>query len=198
MRLQLEEAEEYLTFPADSILHLKVDNIVSEERDGNSGRYTRLNFTFIIQGIQHIGEPSPHPAEAYQVMVGSKIFGSTSATFNTSPNNKLRNWAEAILGMSLSPGFDLDTDLLIGRRARGVTSVWVGKKPDPITQKPKSGHQIAALLPAASQQGPAQQAQQPAQQPQQPAQQQQQPAQQWPPSSPGFANPAEAWEQPPF
>ena len=179
LKLQLEEADEYLIFPADSILHMKIDSIEVQEREGNNGSYKRLNFKFSILGIQTLGEGAPHPAEAYDVMIGSKMFGAVSANFTTSPNNKLRQWTEAILGLELAPGFELDTDLLVGRKVRGVTGIWTGTKVDVATGNVKSGHQINALLPSGANGVPAAA-----------------PPQQWVQQAPVQSAPAQQWAQP--
>lgn len=55
---------------------------------------------------------------------GQDIWGDTSTRFNSHPECRLKQWAEAILGMHLAPHFRLDTDMLLDRHCFVV----VGKK----------------------------------------------------------------------
>lgn len=145
----MQHGEEYVTFPAESILHLKVDSIKEQVRTKKDGStYTRLQWVFIVQGIQVIGDGSDQAN--YSGMIDNKIFGSTTTFFSSSDRNQLKQWTEAILDIGpLQEGFELDTDLLVGRKCRGITKVWTGIQVDPGTGKVKSGHEIDHLLPAA-------------------------------------------------
>lgn len=137
-------AEEFLTFPTDTLLALKVDSI--EEAEGT--KYPQYKWTFKILNIIALGDNSdPTP---YEVMVGSKIVTRISARMTTHERNQMRRWVEACLDMTIQEGFELDTDLLIGRNVKGVTKIWTGKEVDTYTGKPRSGHQIDALLPMGS------------------------------------------------
>jgi len=163
--LEHSDQPEFVSLPAESILHLKVDNIaevVRQSRDG--GTFNRLRWTFTILGIQAIGDGSP--VGKYEVLVGTKIYGSVSDQFSTHERNQLRRWTEAVLDMGpLREGFQLDTDLLIGRKCRGTTKVWTGTQIDTVTGKPKSGYEVESLLPPAKEGTAQQPAQQPAQEP---------------------------------
>lgn len=55
---------------------------------------------------------------------GRDIWGETSTRFNSHPECRLKNWAEAILGMKLPPHYRLDTDQLLDRHCFVV----VGRK----------------------------------------------------------------------
>lgn len=134
------DGEGFLTLPADTIVPVVVDSI--EERtvpgkDGGEG-WKKLNFRFKILELPSQLEPE------YSALVGSTIFGSVSARFTSHPDNKLRQWAEALLDLGdLEAGFELDTDMLVGRKARGVVSHWTRKSDNSLN------HQIGGLLPMA-------------------------------------------------
>lgn len=52
-----------------------------------------------------------------------KMWGDTPTTFTTHPDCKLRNWVQQLLGGNELPaGFKLNTDTLIGTKARIVVS----------------------------------------------------------------------------
>jgi hypothetical protein len=51
---------------------------------------------------------------------GDLVCGDTSTRFDDHPNCRLRKWVEAILGVQLSTGDEIDSDSLIGRRCRVV------------------------------------------------------------------------------
>ena len=131
---------DFLTLPADTIIPVIVDSI--EERnvpgkDGGSG-WDKLNFRFKILDLPDALQ------EQYGVLVGSTIFGSVSARLTTHPDNKLRQWSEALLDLGeLDSGFELDTDMLVGRKARAVVGLWTRKSDNTVN------HQIVGLLPVA-------------------------------------------------
>jgi len=137
-KITMTEAPEFVVFPANSILLLKVDDVQVREVQGKKGTWEKLEFTFIIKGVQDMGDGSD--VSNGEAAIGSKIWGGCGATLTDNPENKLRQWTEAILGMELSVGFELDTDLLIGRECRGITSIYQKKTGF-------DGHQIDALLP---------------------------------------------------
>lgn len=140
-KFTLEEANsDFLTLPEDAIVQVIVDSV--EERhvpgkDGGSG-WDKLNFRFKILELPTALE------EEYSPLIGSTIFGSVSARLTSHPDNKLRQWAEALLDLGeLEAGFELDTDMLVGRKARGVVGQWVRKSDQQVN------HQIKGLLPLA-------------------------------------------------
>lgn len=138
-RFTLEETAggDFLTLPEETVIQVAVETVEEREvpgRDGNPG-WTKLSFRFKVLEL-----PTALEAE-YGVLIGTPIFGSVSARFTSHPDNKLRQWSEALLNIGeLDPGFELDTDMLIGRKARAVTN----------TYKKKDGtlnHQVKGLLP---------------------------------------------------
>lgn len=143
-KIILEEQPDYPTLPDDSIVFLKVDEVVDKEIQGRSGTWTKLEFKFKILGIQVVGDGSP--LECYDSLIGEHIYGSVPFRLTDSPENKLRIWAEALLDMDLGVGFELDTDYFKGRDVRGITSTYEKRAINPSTGKPFRAHQVATLL----------------------------------------------------
>ncbi len=144
-KLQLEHQEEILTFPVDTILDLKIEECNVETVQGRNGDWQKLRFKFKILGIQAIGDGgSPDP---YDGWITREIWGSVPFKLTDSPENRLRIWAEAIFRQELGLGFELDTDMFIGRHVRGLTSQYDAKGRDSSGQ-PFKRHQIETLLPA--------------------------------------------------
>lgn len=187
----LEEAKEYPTLPDDSILHVLCEKTEDRTVDGPRGKWEKVEFTFKILGILATGDGSP--ISRYENLIGENIYGSVSARFNASPENKLRLWAEALFNMQLDLGFELDTELLQRRECRAVTSTYEKRAINPQTQKPFVAHQVAYLLPI----GNAQPSQPQQQFQQQPPQQWGQPQQGWGQPAPQQAPPQQGWGQAP-
>ena len=145
-KITLEEQPEFAVLPDDSIIFMKIEDLGVRDVDGQHGPWQKLEFTFKILGIQSIGDGG-NP-EDYESLITSKIWGSVPFKLTDSPENKLRLWAEAILGMELGVGFELDTDMFVGREVRGVTSTYEKKKSgiDPRTGKYFRAHQVNSLL----------------------------------------------------
>jgi hypothetical protein len=145
--ITMQEFEEFPTLPAGSIIHTTVKAVEVKTVPGRNGKddWQKLEFTFNIDAIQSIDGGGQ--ASEYESLIGSKIWGSTSFKLTSSPENKLRQWTEAILGMEIAPGFELDTDLLVGRKVRVITSTYDKKTMNPRTGQPFKQHQADALLP---------------------------------------------------
>lgn len=216
VKLTVEEQVEYPVLPPDSILFLKVESVTTKTvNEGTSNAWQKCEFKFKILGIQHTGDGSP--VQAYDLLIGQNIFGSVPARITNHPENKLRMWAEAILGMDLGIGFDLDTDDLERRQVRGITSTYNKRNSSAVR------HQVESLLRMGNEQPPplpahphqVAQEQQMFGQPQQGFAQQQQPFQQQPQfaqqgaaqgppqgapaqGDPWAGQPSSGWEQPPF
>lgn len=141
-----EEHKDFQLLPADSILFLKVvDCEVREIQRSNGSSWQKLEFTFNINGIQRLGDGST--PDEYGEIVGTKIWGSAPFRLTDSAENKLKRWVEAILGLEITAGFELDTDYLKGRDCRGTTSVYDKKTINPTTGRNYQGHQVEDLLP---------------------------------------------------
>lgn len=144
-RITVEHQEERDTFPVDSILHLKIDELEVREQQGRNGTWQKLEFKFKILGVQVAGDGGP--VDRFDSWIGQHIWGSVPFRLTDSTENKLRLWCEAILGQELGVGFELDTDFLEGREVRGVVSQYEKKNKDPKTGLPFKAHQIEQLLP---------------------------------------------------
>ena len=198
-KIVAEEQVEYPTLPDDSIIHLKIEEANTVDVPGRSGdTWTKLEFKFKILGIQTTGDGSP--VENYANLIGTNIYGSVPFRLTDSPENKLRIWAEAILGMDIGVGFELDTDYFLRREVRGITDSYEKRKSgvNPRTGRPFRQHQVMTLLRAgapaptpAPQVGGWGQATQaaPQQQQFQPQQMQQQPQDPWAPQPVGAGQP---------
>jgi hypothetical protein len=144
-KITVEEQKDWSVLPSDSILHLKVDEVEIKEVQGQHGPWQKVEIKFKVLGIQAIGDGSP--VEGYEDVIAGPIWGSVPFKLTDSAENKLRQWAEAILGMELGLGFELDTDYFLGRECRGITTQYDKRAKDPKTGMPFKGHQIDALLP---------------------------------------------------
>jgi hypothetical protein len=145
-KIVMEEFTEYPVLPKDSIIHVKVDSTqVVDVPSKTGGTWQKLRFTFKILGVQTAGDGGP--VERYESLIGEKIYGDCPFRFNDSPQNKLNQWASAILNTELAVGFELDTDYFDNRQCRAITSLYDKKVKDPSTGIPYKGHQIEALLP---------------------------------------------------
>ena len=143
--IKMEEYEEFPVLPADSIILTKVTDLEVKEVPGRNGSWEKLEFTFTITGIQVTGDGTP--VENYEQLIGSKIWGSVPFRFVNSPDNRLKQYVEAILGMEVGVGFELDTDLLTGRKVRAITDTYDKKTLNTRTGKPYKQHQVSTLLP---------------------------------------------------
>ena len=138
-KIEVQEQKEFPTLPPDSIVFLKVQKVtIKTVNEGQSNEWKKCEFEFKILGIQHTGDGSP--IQAYDELLGERIFGSVPFRMTNHPENKLRMWSEAILQMPLGLGFQLDTDDLENRQVRGITSTYT-KRGTNITR-----HQVESLL----------------------------------------------------
>ena len=190
-KIILEEQPEFAVLPAESILHLKVEEVSVKDVDGRNGSWQKLEFKFKILGIQAIGDGGQ--PEDYESLITQHIWGSVPFRLTDSAENKLRLWAESILQMELGVGFELDTELFLRREVRGITSTYNKRATDPRTGQPFKAHQVESLLPKGG--SPQAQQQNPWTQQQQPTQQ---PAQESPWVTSGAPATSSTWEDPPF
>lgn len=144
-KIILEEQPDFATLPPDSILELLVEEASVRTIEGRNGPWQKVECKFKILGIQATGDGSP--VENYDSLVTQSIWGSVPFRLTDSPENKLRQWAEAILQVELGLGFELDTDMFERRQCRGVTSQYDAKTKDPSTGLPFKRHQVEFLLP---------------------------------------------------
>lgn len=147
--IPMEKYEEQPVLPEQSIVFIKVDQALVQEVNGQRGTWHKLEFTFKMLGVQVVGDGGS--IDLYDPLIGQKIYGAVPYRFNDSAENKLKQWAECLFGMELGIGFELDTDLLIKREARGITTTYDKKATDIRTGLPFKGHRIESLLPKAGQ-----------------------------------------------
>ena len=156
--ITMEEQQEFAVAPDDSILLLKVDQVDVVEMSGARGPWQKLNIKFKVLEVQAVGDGGP--ISAYDSLVGGPIFGNVPFRLTDSPENKLRQWVEAIFNMELTVGFVMDTDLLLNKTVRGITSTYrTTRTIDPSTGQGYLRHQIESLLPYGQSTGVAPQAQ---------------------------------------
>lgn len=137
--LEENSGGDFLNLPDDAIVQVEVVSVetraATNSKTGES--WNKENFRFKITDIPDSLQ------EEFGVLEGSTIFGSVSSKFTMHPDNKLRQWSEALLDLGeLDAGFELDTEMLVGRRARAVISSYIKKDGT-------RNHQVAGLLPLA-------------------------------------------------
>jgi hypothetical protein len=120
--------------PVDTIVPVEVVQITEKEAQSTKGNWMKLEFKFTIADLPD------SLMEEYAEVIGSPIWGSVSARLSEHKDNKLRQWAEAIFGVELNVGYELDTDDLIGKKARAVISQYTKRDGG-------QAHQVDALLP---------------------------------------------------
>lgn len=137
MKLTMQETEEFLTLPEDAVIQVIVSEITDREvpgRDGKEG-WTSLSFRFkILEVPSYLGDE-------FDALIGSTIFGSIGAKLTNHPDNKAKQWTEALLDMELESGFELETDMLVGRKARAVIGNYTKKDSTVVN------HKVKGLLP---------------------------------------------------
>jgi len=99
------EEPEFVLLPEDTLLRCRLNAVNPKEvpyRDKNTGEqktFTKWEWEFqVIEGE----------------FAEKKIWGETNDKLTTHPDNKPRNWAEAILGQELDLGMEFDTDDIVG------------------------------------------------------------------------------------
>lgn len=134
LTMEAHDPNQYKTLPVDTIVQLEVVNIDEREVKSAKGDWMKLEFKFNILEI-----PDALSQEFGEV-IGTPIWGSVGARFSEHPDNKLKKWAEALFGVDLNVGYELDTDDLLGKKCRGAISQY--KKRDG-----GMSHQVAELFP---------------------------------------------------
>lgn len=136
--IQLEEAREWTVIPEDTIITVRCTETKLEEVDGKYGKWHKLNFTFEIVD-------APEPWSSKDDVIGSKIWGGVPFKFEDDPDNPLKTWVEALLGIDTTGqlGFELNTDDLTNKTVRAVVRNFEKRNG-------KVGHGIESLLPLGS------------------------------------------------
>lgn len=84
---------------------LAVKNKEMPYKDDNGNPVERTEFEFVITD------------EGFD---GRRLWGTTGTKLVDHPDCKLKAWSQEIFGQEFPPGYRLDTDILIGKRARLV------------------------------------------------------------------------------
>jgi hypothetical protein len=112
--LTVEESNYAGPIPADTILPAKITAVRQVmargyKNDDGSDAF-RIEFTFVIEDAESLWD-------------GVKLWGDTTNKLINHPDCKLWQWAQEILVSELPPGFQLDTDLLVGNPCRIVVGM---------------------------------------------------------------------------
>lgn len=134
-KITLEEAQEseFLTLPQDALIKVRVLEHKIENLDGKYGPWQKINFKFEILEVLF-------PQTGFEPCVGQWIFGGVPFRFTDHPDNALKQWVEAIYGLELAPGFELDTDQLDGRECKAVVENYT-------KNNGFEGHRVGSLVP---------------------------------------------------
>lgn len=133
-KITMEEAGEtpqFTVLPQDALVKVRVLNTSIRDMDGKYGPWQKLELEFEILEVIF--------PKDFDSAVGQRIWGGIPFRFVDSEDNDLKQWVEALFGLELSPGFELDTDNLIGREAKGVVENYPKKNGE-------TGHSIASLI----------------------------------------------------
>lgn len=110
MELEVKEwSDEVL--PPDSIVtgkleEVKIETVEYTDKHGNPDSFDKAVWWWKITNDHRDGEFN-----------GRKVKGECNPEISTHPNNKMRNWIEALLGRSLDAGMRISTDDLVGLTA---------------------------------------------------------------------------------
>lgn len=96
----------------DAIFPAKILKVEEIEKTFDGKKKKRINFTFRLEAD---GLPWD----------GWELEGDVPAFLNAAPENRFRQWVEAVLGNEVPVGFQVDTDALVGQMVRVV----VGARP---------------------------------------------------------------------
>lgn len=131
--IKADKGEDFVVLPKDIVINVRVDSTKVETipGKGNNDDWDKLDFKFTITHVSN---------EQYQEAAGQTIWGGVPFRLTDHPDNRLKQWVEALLGIEVSEGFELDTDLLNGRQARAIVDNYPRKTGG-------MAHKVGALLP---------------------------------------------------
>lgn len=145
-RLTVEEVKDHGVLPEDTIIRVECERVTVRHVTGKNGSegWDKLEFKFIIKELpSFLMSQGLFTQDEYDDLLGGPIWGSVGMKLTEHPDNKLRQWSEALLNMGdLNVGFELDTDMLEGRQARATIGHYNRKDGT-------KAHQVAGLLPLA-------------------------------------------------
>jgi len=99
---ELKEEADKVILDEGTIVNAEVVSIKLKDKVSQAGKpYQQLLWTFAIQ----------EPGQPYD---SQYIYGDTFPDFNTRSDCELRAWAQEIMATEFPPGFNLDTDVLVG------------------------------------------------------------------------------------
>ena len=136
LSLELEESDfsGYIDddeiFPATLVEVKLVEKPFVDDKTGE--KVKKISFKFRLDA-----EGDPHD--------GDFKWGETGTRFNTHPDCRLKNWAEAILGRELVKGYQLDTDDLLDQKCRVV----IGRREYDKDGQTKIHNSVKDLMPSA-------------------------------------------------
>jgi hypothetical protein len=132
--IKATQGEDFIVLPKDLVITVRVDETKVETIPGKNGNdpWEKLDFKFTITNVAN---------EQYSEAVGQTIWGGVAFRLTDHPDNRLKQWVEALLGIEVSEGFELDTDMLSHRTARAIVDNYPRKTGG-------FAHKVGALLPA--------------------------------------------------
>lgn len=133
-KITATQGEDFTVLPKDTVITVRVDSSKVDTIPGKDGKdpWDKIDFRFTIVSVAN---------EQYKDAEGQTIFGGVGFRLTDHPDNKLRQWVEALLGIEVQEGFELDTDMLNGRTARAIVDNY-NKRTGAV------GHKVGALIPA--------------------------------------------------
>lgn len=145
-RITVEEVKDFGVLPEDTIIRVECERVTVRHVNGKNGGdgWDKLEFKFIVKELPtFLVSQGLFSQQEFDDLLGGPIWGSVGMKLTEHPDNKLRQWAEALLNMGdLNVGFELDTDMLEGRQARASVGHYLRKDGT-------KAHQVVALLPLA-------------------------------------------------
>ena len=134
VKIVATEGEDFTILPKDAVITVRVDSTKVEQVPGKKEGdfWDKLDFTFTIVGV---ADPNYKDAE------GQNIWGGVPFRLTDHPDNRLKQWVEALLGIEITEGFELDTDMLHGRTCRAIVENYPRKAGG-------YSHKVGALLPS--------------------------------------------------
>lgn len=101
-------SSDFKPIPEDTIvegelLNVKVKEMPYKDDQGNAVERTEFEFVITEDGYD-----------------GRRLWGTTGTKLVDHPDCKLKAWSQEIFGQEFPPNYRLDTDILIGKRARLV------------------------------------------------------------------------------
>lgn len=126
-----EDAPEFEVLPPDTVITVRVLETSVNEYPGKNGSWEKLEFKFEIERVFD---------ESFTEAVGQWIWGGCAFRLTNHPDNTLNQWTAALLGIEPGIGFELDTDMFVGKKAKAVVSNYN-------TKDGKPRHKVEALLP---------------------------------------------------